>query len=88
MTGINLFTPKTGHQALFKELCKFHELPRPQRKALEAMTQLFGLEQPAIVFVDPSWLRKAAKRSELQPYHEVLSDLCSKWFAPSRPRRS
>ncbi|MGL6225962.1 MAG: hypothetical protein ACRC10_04960 [Thermoguttaceae bacterium] len=75
-----LFAPKVGHQALYTELCKVHQLERPVRALLDQMVQVFDMKQPALLFVDPSWFQKAIQNKTFAAQEDLLREVCFKWF--------
>ena len=75
-----LFSPKVGHQALYNDLCKVHGLDRKTRALLDQMVLVLDIRQPALVFVDTSWFRKALTHSDFTSQEELIRELCYKWF--------
>ncbi len=75
-----LFGPKVGHQALYNDLCKLHELDRPTRALLDQIVQVLGLKQPSLVFIDVEVLRKALANKSFAPQESLIRELCFKWF--------
>lgn len=57
-------SPRETGDALFRELCRFHELERSERALLERVAEYQHLKQPAVVFVDP---RTLGRQAELSP---------------------
>lgn len=80
MSPFGMFAPKTGHPALFNELCKLHEIDKKTRPVLDAMVQCFGLPQPSLLFIDPKYFLEAANTESLAEHLPVIRELCYKWF--------
>jgi len=40
---------------LFLDLCKAHKLSRRERNLLQRLAQQYRLDQPAMLFIEPSW---------------------------------
>lgn len=80
MSPLGIFSPRTGHQALFNELCRFHELDRKTRQLLQSVMDRFKPDKPSLVFVDSAWLRKAIESHDFSENIEELQELQRKWF--------
>jgi len=76
----NIFGQKVGHPVLFREICTNLELDRKTVKVLSYITAKISPEMPAMIFVDPSILRKGAKLPEVAESVELLRELYYKWF--------
>lgn len=80
MSPLGIFGPRTGHQALFNDLCRYHDLDRKTRTLLLTIMQKFRPERPALIFVDPTWLRRAIEHEEFLESTEELRELYKNWF--------
>lgn len=49
---------------LFRELCDAHDLPRSERRRLAALAERRGMDNPALLFVEPSSFDVAADFDE------------------------
>ena len=76
----NIFGQKVGHPVLFRELCTQLELDKKTSKVLSHITSKLNPEMPAMIFVDPTILRKGAKLPEVAESLELLRELFYKWF--------
>ena len=80
MTALGLFGPRFGHLPLFVELCRFHGLDRKKRALLRSVMEKFRSDKPALIFVDPTWLRRALELDDFTESVEVLRELYEQWF--------
>ena len=81
MSPFGMFAPKVGHQALYNDLCKLHDIDRKTKPVLDAMVQALGLkEQPAMVFIDPNCFLQAAQKPELAEHLTIIRELSYRWF--------
>ena len=64
-------TPAASPRKLFKRLCRAHELSRGERRQLEHLARLLGLDTPAILLIDSSlWkVDDLVSAKKLQPKH-------------------
>ncbi|MCL2117197.1 MAG: hypothetical protein FWH27_02095 [Planctomycetaceae bacterium] len=76
----NIFGQSEGHPALFRELCRQHDLDKKTRKVLSQIVSELNLEMPAMIFVDPSILRAGVRMPEVAESAELLRELYEKWF--------
>lgn len=53
---------------VFAELCKVHELTRSEQTLLVTIARDHHLSQPAVLFIDPDPLDRAADRPELDAH--------------------
>ena len=60
MSLFGFFGPKTGHQPLYAELCRFFQIDRKPRALLDAIVQKLNVQQPGELFLDVTWFQKAA----------------------------
>jgi len=80
MTALGLFGPRFGHLPLFVELCRLHGLDRKKRALLRSVMEKFRSDKPALIFVDPTWLRRALEQEEFAEVAEELRELYEQWF--------
>lgn len=76
----NIFGPKVGHPALYRELCNQLELDKKTCKVLNQIVAKLNPEKPAMIFVDPTILRAGVKIPEVADSVEMLRELYYKWF--------
>ena len=76
----NIFGQKVGHPALFREICTNLELDKKTCKVLSQITAKISQEIPAMIFIDPTILRKGVKLPEVAESVELLRELYYKWF--------
>jgi len=76
----NFFGKKTGHPALFQELCKYHDLDKKTCKVLNHIVAELKLEKPGMIFIDPSILRAGIKIPDMAESVEMLRELYYRWF--------
>jgi len=75
-----MFAPKTGHLALYNDLCKLHGIDRKTKTVLDAIVQCQAVEKPALIFIDPGYFLKAAQLAELADSLPTIRELSYKWF--------
>ncbi|MGL6196876.1 MAG: hypothetical protein ACRC2T_18845 [Thermoguttaceae bacterium] len=75
-----LFAPKVGHQALYNELCKVHDLDKKTKALLDQIVQAFDLKQPSLVFVDMTYFQKALANPAFASQGDTIREICFKWF--------
>jgi hypothetical protein len=76
----NIFGQKVGHPVLFRELCTNLELDKKTSKVLNQIASKLNPEMPAMIFVDPTIMRKGVKLPEVADSVELLRELYYKWF--------
>jgi len=76
----SLFGQKTGHPALFRDLCTNLELDKKTCKILNQIVTKLNLDKPAMIFVDPSVLRAGVKFPEMAESVDLIRELHYKWF--------
>ena len=76
----NIFGQKVGHPVLFREFCTTLELDKKTVKILSQITSKFSSEMPAMIFIDPTIIRKGVKLPEVADSVELLRELYYKWF--------
>jgi len=76
----NIFGQKVGHPVLFREFCTSLELDKKTVKVLNQITAKICPEMPAMIFVDPTIMRKGVKLPEVADSVELLREMYYKWF--------
>jgi len=76
----NLFAAKKGPAALFRDLCQVHDLDKKTVKFLTQITTELNLEQPAMIFIDPTVLRKGVTLSSVGDSVVQIRELYYRWF--------
>ena len=74
-----LFAPRVGHEALFEEVCRLHEIDRKTKAMLQTIIKKYQMPHPASIFVEPSTMRRALSDPELSANSD-LQDLYNAWF--------
>ncbi len=61
--------PAANSRKLFKQLCRVHELSGSERRQLEELARLHGIETPAVLMIDTSLWRvdELVEAKKLQP---------------------
>jgi len=77
---ISFFGRKTGHIALFNDLCHIHELDKKTTKLLTQIVQELDLEKSAMIFADPDILKQAVLMPMFSDSMEKLQELYYRWF--------
>jgi hypothetical protein len=76
-------------RALFRELCRAHQLDGPSCRLLRRLARRQRLAQPARLFLEPRWFDPADAGPELESQRAELAELCKRLFAvgatPSEP---
>ena len=79
----NLFSAKVGHVALFRQLCKNLELNKKTCRILNQIVTELQIENPAMIFVDPSIIREGIKLpfvADEEEDTEMLREIYFRWF--------
>lgn len=84
MNPLGMFGPRTGHPALFNDLCRLHGLDRPTRRLLQAVTDKPPSDRPALIFVDPAWMHRALDESDFRESAAELRRLYDAWFGADK----
>jgi hypothetical protein len=74
----NLASKGDSPKSLFLELCRAHKLSRSERTVLLQIAEKSKLQNPAMIFVDPSVLRILSRSNGSNS--ELFSDLAGKLF--------
>ena len=77
---MTLFGPRVGHDALFDEVCRFHEIDRKTKALLLSVIKKYQLPRPAEIFVEPEALIRALNDTEFVEENEELQKLYDVWF--------
>ena len=75
-----LFGPRTGHDALFDEVCRFNEIDRKTKMLLQAVIKKYQLPRPAEIFIESDALVRAMSDAELAEENADLQKLYDAWF--------
>lgn len=78
---------KNSHPELFRGLCQAHELDRGSRKLLKQVVRVYQMNKPALIFVEPKWLRSAAGNAAFQAESENLRQLQDRLFGRSTNKK-
>ena len=76
----NIFGQKAGHPALYRDLCRYHDLDKKTCKVLNQIVTDLNIEKPAMIFIDPSILRSGAKLPAVADSVEMIRELYYRWF--------
>lgn len=79
MSIFGMFAPRSGHVALYNDLCKLHDVDRKTRVALDLMVQQLALSEPGVIFIDSSHFKRAIEMDSLSEHEQILRELCYKW---------
>ena len=75
-----LFGPKVGHEALFDEVCKYHEIDKKAKVLLQTIVKKYQMPQPVQIFIEQDTLTRALGDHELSAEHEELQKFYDAWF--------
>jgi len=75
-----LFGPRVGHEALFDEVCKFHEIDRKMKTLLQTVIKKYQLSHQVEIFIEQDTLVRAIGDHELAEENEDLQKLYDAWF--------
>jgi hypothetical protein len=75
-----LFGPRVGHEALFDEVCKFHEIDKKMKVLLQSVIKKYQIPRPAEIFVESSTLTRALSDPEFSAENADLQKLYDAWF--------
>ena len=75
-----IFGPRVGHEALFDEVCRFHDIDRKTKTLLQTITKKYQMPHPAEVFIEPDTLVRALNDTELAEENADLQQLYNAWF--------
>jgi len=80
-----IFGPRVGHEALFDEVCRFHEIDRKMKTLLQSVIKKYQIQRPAEIFIEPDTVMRALNDPELSEENAELQKLYDAWFL-DRPR--
>ncbi len=86
MSPLALFGSRSGHQPLFNELCRYHNLDRKVRQLLRNVSAKYCAEKPANLFLLPDLLRRAVEDPDFAEQTETLQELYKEWFTDTNER--
>ena len=75
-----LFGPRVGHEALFDEVCKFHDIDRKIKPILQSIVKKYQVPHPAKIFIEPDTLMRALSDTEFAEENADLQKLYDAWF--------
>ena len=75
-----LFGPRVGHDALFDEVCKYHEIDKKAKVLLQTVTKKYQMPQPVQIFIESDTITRALSDPDLSAEHEELQKLYDAWF--------
>ena len=75
-----IFGPRVGHEALFDEVCKFHEIDRKTKPLLQSLIKKYQTPHPAEIFIEPAILQRALGDAEFSEEKAELQKLYDAWF--------
>lgn len=81
-----IFGPRVGHEALFDEVCKIHEIDRKMKTLLQSVIKKYQVPRPAEIFIEPDTLMRALNDPELADDNADLQKLYDAWFLDRRGR--
>ena len=82
---MTFFGPRVGHEALFDEVCRFHDIDKKMKALLQTVIKKYNLLQPARVFIEPDTLMRALSDTELSEENADLQKLYDAWFIEKSP---
>lgn len=75
-----IFGPRIGHEALFDEVCKFHDIDRKTKALLQLVIKKYELPHPAEIFIESETLRRALSDADFAEENEELQKCYDAWF--------
>ena len=75
-----LFGPRVGHEALFEEVFKFHDIDRKMKPLLQSITKKYQMPHPAMIFIEPDTLMRALSDVEFAEENADIQKLYDAWF--------
>jgi hypothetical protein len=75
-----LFGPRVGHEALFDDVCKYHEIDRKLRQLLQSVIKKYQLAQPTKMFFEPDTMMHALGDPDFAEDSADLQQLYDSWF--------
>jgi len=80
MGAFGIFGPRTGHKALFYEICSLHNIDSKTRSLLHKIMDKYKSDHPGLIFIDDKYLRKAIDDEDFRSSSELLQELRQKLF--------
>jgi len=75
-----LFGPRVGHEALFDEVCKYHDIDKKTKTLLQTVVKKYQMQQPVQIFIEPDTLVRAQSDPDLAEENAELQKLYDAWF--------
>ena len=75
-----IFGPRVGHEALFDEVCRYHDIDRKTKTLLQSVIKKYQIPHPAEIFIEPGTLRRALSDPELSEENTDLQKIYDAWF--------
>ena len=82
-----LFGPRIGHDALFDEVCRFHNIDRKTKTLLQTVIKKYQMQCPAEIFIDSNTLIHAMNEPEWTEIKSEIQKLYNSWFIEPTTRR-
>jgi DNA polymerase III epsilon subunit-like protein len=79
-----LFGPRVGHEALFDEVCTYHNFDKKQKTLLQSVVKKYQMERAAEIFIEPDTLRRALSDADFAAENADLQKLYDAWFIDAR----
>ena len=80
-----IFGPRTGHKALFEEVCRFVALDTKTKKLLQSVIDKYQMPQPVKIFIEPETLMRALSDPDFEEENSDLQKLYDAWFIEKSP---
>ena len=83
-----LFGQRVGHEALFDEVCQYHNIDRKAKPLLQSVIKKYQVAHHAEIFIKPDTLNRALLDADFEAEHDALQKLYDAWFIDKqRPRK-
>jgi hypothetical protein len=69
-----------GHYALFRGLCRLHELDSNSKRLLRDIALHYDIDKPVRLFLEPSWLDQIQSKNDISADTVLINDLRAKLF--------
>jgi hypothetical protein len=69
-----------SHYALFRGLCRQHELDSNSKRLLRDIAQHYDIDKPVRLFIESSWLDQARSKNAFPADAELIGELRVKLF--------
>ncbi|MGL4594767.1 MAG: hypothetical protein ACRCUY_08580 [Thermoguttaceae bacterium] len=80
MSPFGIFGPRTGHEPLFWEVVKYHNLDRKSRNLIYSVAKKYQPERLSEVFLNPRILQLAIDDAEFVSSTDDLREIYKNWF--------